>query len=68
MQKQRLESKFWHELAYAFWQNGLQKIYLTDAKNLRRWGPDKKSLELVHRDFFGRFTPGASFLQLQTIF
>ena len=34
MQKQRLESKFWHELAYAFWQNGLQKIYLTDAKKL----------------------------------
>ena len=25
MQKQRLESKFWHELAYAFWQNDLQK-------------------------------------------
>ena len=32
------------------------------AKSGRRCGSDKKSLELVHRDLFGRFTPRARFL------
>ena len=37
------------------------KAFEKAKKNGRRCGSDKNSLELVHREFFGRFTPGARF-------
>ena len=37
------------------------KLSKMQKKNGRRCGSDKNSLELVHREFFGRFTPGARF-------
>ena len=37
------------------------KAFEKAKKSGRRCGSDKNSLELVHREFFGRFTPGARF-------
>ena len=63
-QKKRSESSLRQKLYVAFRKQKkaiAQSYRKCKKKSGRRCGSDKNSLELVHREFFGRFTPGARF-------